>query len=224
MTEREGQRFDSPLEGEHGSTRIGDGVVSRIAGMTAGEVEGVYMGGGASRTAGGVLESVTGSDSQKRGVSVEVGRTEAAIDLTMGIEYGRNILDLAGQVRNRITQRVESLTGLRVTELNVTVSDVVFPGEEGGEGRREQSRGPLYEDQTRQMETEEIEAGDRERADKDTERVDVGAARAEAMTPSETKFSEETIRAEDRGEDETAELRLDDDETGPRGRRREENE
>jgi hypothetical protein len=96
MTEREGQRFDSPLEGEHGITRIGDGVVSRIAGMAAGEVEGVYMGGSASRTAGGVLESVTGSDSQKRGVSVEVGRTEAAIDLTVGIEYGRNILDLAG--------------------------------------------------------------------------------------------------------------------------------
>lgn len=166
MTEREGQRFDSPLEGEHGSTRIGDSVVSRIAGMAAGEVEGVYMGGGASRTAGGVLESVTGSDSQKRGVSVEVGRTEAAIDLTMGIEYGRNILDLAGQVRNRITQRVESLTGLRVTELNVTVSDIIFhEGESYGqeETRREpespaaSGRGPLAEDETTELKLEQEE-------------------------------------------------------------------
>jgi uncharacterized alkaline shock family protein YloU len=166
MTEREGQRFDSPLEGEHGSTRIGDGVVSRIAGIAAGEVEGVYMGGGASRTAGGVLESVTGSDSQKRGVSVEVGRTEAAIDLTMGIEYGRNILDLAGQVRNRITQRVESLTGLRVTELNVTVSDIIFhEGESYGqeETRREpeslaaSDRGPLAEDETTELRLEQEE-------------------------------------------------------------------
>ena len=166
MTEREGQRFDSPLEGEHGSTRIGDSVVSRIAGMAAGEVEGVYMGGGASRTAGGVLESVTGSDSQKRGVSVEVGRTEAAIDLTMGIEYGRNILDLAGQVRNRITQRVESLTGLRVTELNVTESDIIFhEGESYGqeETRREpespaaSGRGPLAEDETTELKLEQEE-------------------------------------------------------------------
>jgi len=167
MTEREGQRFDSPLEGEHGSTRIGDGVVSRIAGMTAGEVEGVYMGGGASRTAGGVLESVTGSDSQKRGVSVEVGRTEAAIDLTMGIEYGRNILDLAGQVRNRITQRVESLTGLRVTELNVTVSDIIFHegksyGREETRSREPESlaasdRGPLAEDETAELRLEQEE-------------------------------------------------------------------
>jgi uncharacterized alkaline shock family protein YloU len=207
MTEQGQQRIDSPLQSERGMTTINEGVVSKIAGVAAGEVEGVRMGGSASRTAGGILENVTGSQGQTRGVSVEVGRFETAIDLTMGIEYGSNILERVEEVRNRISQRVENVTGLRVTELNVTVSDVVFPGEEGGEGRREQSRGPLYEDQTRQMGTEEIEAGDRERGDKDTERIDLGAS-----------------RAEDRGEDETAELRLDDDETGPRGRRREENE
>ncbi len=164
MSEREGQRFDSPLEGERGSTAIGDGVVSRIAGMAAGEVEGVFMGGSASRTAGGVLESVTGSDSQKRGVSVEVGRTETAIDLTMGIEYGRNILDLVGQVRNRVTQRVESLTGLRITELNVTVSDIIFhEGErDGQEERRSLEGGSDYEDRPRVQRTEEIGAGARE--------------------------------------------------------------
>lgn len=164
MSEREGQRFDSPLESERGSTTIGDGVVSRIAGMVAGEVEGVYMGGSASRTAGGVLESVTGSNSQKRGVSVEVGRTEAAIDLTMGVEYGRNIVDLVGQVRTRISQRVESLTGLRITELNVTVSDIIFHGEEseGQETRRSEpegtagyDRGPLAEDETAELRLEE---------------------------------------------------------------------
>jgi uncharacterized alkaline shock family protein YloU len=224
MTEQGQQRIDSPLQSERGMTTINEGVVSRIAGLAAGEVEGVRMGGSASRTVGGILENVTGSQGQTRGVSVEVGRFEAAIDLTMGIEYGRNILERVEQVRDRISQRVENITGLRVTELNVTVSDVVFPGEEGGEGRREQSRGPLYEDQTRQMGTEEIEAGDREREDEDTERVDLGAARAEAMTRSGSKFSEETIRAEERGEDETAELRLDDDETGGRGRRRGEDE
>src|SRR5919112_971892 len=184
MTEQGQQRIDSPLQSERGMTIINEGVVSRIAGLAAGEVEGVRMGGSASRTVGGILENVTGSQGQTRGVSVEVGRFETAIDLTMGIEYGRKILERVEQVRDRISQRVENITGLRVTELNVTVSDVVFPGEE------------------------------------DTERVDLGAARAEAMTRSGSKFSEETIRAEDRKEDETAELRLDDDETGPRGRGR----
>jgi uncharacterized alkaline shock family protein YloU len=166
MTEREGQqRFDSPLESERGSTTIKDSVVSRIAGMAAGEVEGVRMGGSVSRTAGGILESVTGSDSQKRGISVEVGRVEAAVDLTMGIEYGRNILELAEQVRGRITERVESLTGLRITELNVTVSEIIFP-EDKRDGREEQrslEEGSDYEeDRTRAQRAEEIEAGARE--------------------------------------------------------------
>ncbi len=167
MSEQGQQQSRSPLLSDRGTTTIKDGVVKTLAGMAAGEVEGVYMGGGASRTAGGVLESVTGSDSQKRGVSVEVGRTEAAIDLTMGIEYGRNILDLVGQVRNRITQRVESLTGLRVTELNVTVSDIIF--HEGDTDGQEEARrrepdspavsggGPLAEDETTELRLEQEE-------------------------------------------------------------------
>ena len=166
MTEREGQRrFDSPLESERGSTIIKDSVVSRIAGVAAGVVEGVRMGSSVSRTAGGILESVTGSDSQKRGVSVEVGRVEAAVDLTMGIEYGRNILELAEQVRGRITERVESLTGLRITELNLTVSEIIFPEDER-DGREEQPSleegSDFEEDQTRAQRAEEIEAGGRE--------------------------------------------------------------
>jgi uncharacterized alkaline shock family protein YloU len=162
MTEQEDrQRLDSPLESERGVTTISDSVVSRLAGIAAGEVEGVRMGGSASRTAGGILESITGSDSQKRGVSVEVGRVETAVDITIGIEYGSNILELVGRVRDRVTERVESLTGLRVTELNVTVSDVVFPDGEEGEGRGREPEagseysGPLAEDETAELRLED---------------------------------------------------------------------
>ena len=206
MTEREGQRFDSPLEGERGSTRIGDGVVSRIAGMAAGEVEGVHMGGSTSRTAGGLVESVTGSDSQKRGVSVEVGRTEAAIDLTMGIEYGRNILDLVGQVRNRITQRVEGLTGLRITELNVTVSDIIFQGEEsdGEEERRGLESGPSYEERPQVRRTEETRADARE-------------SRSERRGPLDEDETRE-LRVRDEDIDETRRIPAE-DETGRERRR-----
>ena len=225
MTEQGRQRIDSPLQSERGTTTISDGVVSKIAGVAAGEVEGIRMGGSVSRTAGGILESVTGSQGQTRGISAEVGRFETAIDLTLGVEYGRNILERVEQVRDIISERVENITGLRVTELNVTVSDIVFPEKgEGGEERREQSRGPLHEDRTRQLGTREIGASKREHGDEDTERVNLAAARAEAMTRSGDRFSEETIRMEDSGEDETAELRFKDEETGRRGRRRGEDE
>jgi uncharacterized alkaline shock family protein YloU len=123
----EQQRYDSPLVGERGSTIISDTVVATIAGRAAQEVEGVHMGGSASRAAGGILGSITGSESQTRGVSVEVGQVEAAVDLTMGVEYGRNILQTVDEVRRRISDRIESMTGLHVTELNATISDIVLP-------------------------------------------------------------------------------------------------
>jgi uncharacterized alkaline shock family protein YloU len=134
MSERDPGQHDSPLVSERGSTTISDTVVSRIAGMAAQEVEGVHMGGTTSRAAGGIVSSITGSGSQTRGVSTEIGTVEAAIDLTMGVEYGRDILQTVEEVRRRISERVQSMTGLRVTELNTTINDIVFP--EGRPRRR----------------------------------------------------------------------------------------
>jgi uncharacterized alkaline shock family protein YloU len=111
--------------------------------MAAQEVEGVHMGGGASRTASGVLGGITGSESKTSGVSVEVGRTETAIDLKMGIEYNKNILQTVEEVRRRITDRVEGLTGLRVAELNATITDITLPEKEAR--RRLGSRKPASE-------------------------------------------------------------------------------
>lgn len=140
MTEAEQRQQESPLRSDRGSTTIKDTVVSKLAGMAASEVEGVHMGGGASRSAGGLLGGITGSEGTTRGVSVEVGSVETALDLKMGIDYGKNILGTVGEVRQKVTERVHSLTGLNVTELNVTIADVVFPDESkdaGGEGQKE---------------------------------------------------------------------------------------
>lgn len=116
---------DSPLRTGRGSTRIGDKVVSKIAGMTASQVDGVLMGGNAARTAGRPFQDVTGSQYQTHCASAEVGEIETAIDLTMRIEYGKNIPSTVEGVRDEVVDRIESLTGLRVTEINVTVSDIV---------------------------------------------------------------------------------------------------
>ncbi|MGH3145546.1 MAG: Asp23/Gls24 family envelope stress response protein, partial [Rubrobacter sp.] len=130
MSEPDQTQNESPLVSERGVTTISAGVVSQLAGMAAQEVEGIHMGGSASRTAGGLLGSVTGSESQTRGVSVEVGRVETAIDLKLGVEYGTNILQSVDDVRSRIIDRIQNITGLRVTELNVTVADITFPEKE----------------------------------------------------------------------------------------------
>jgi uncharacterized alkaline shock family protein YloU len=143
------EQSSSPLQTEHGSTMISDSVVSKIAGIAAQEVEGIRMGSGASQAVGGILGSITGG-SQAQGVSVEVGQEEAAIDLTLTAEYGKSIPQLAEAVRRNVINRVESLVGLRVTEVNITVSNVFFPQEEA-----EQQRQRELEQQRREQEAQQ---------------------------------------------------------------------
>ena len=143
---RQGRQQESPLQSERGATTIGDGVVAKIVGIAAQEVEGVQPGGGTARAIGGFLDSVprprsgAGSGSQTRGVSVEVGAEEAAADLSLAVEYGRPIPRTTEAVRNNVINRVETLTGLRVTEVNITVNDVLFPEEERPQQEQQQVR------------------------------------------------------------------------------------
>ncbi|MCA1718576.1 MAG: Asp23/Gls24 family envelope stress response protein [Actinobacteria bacterium] len=144
-TQQQRQQQDSPLQTERGGTRIEDSVVSKIAGIAAQEVDGVRMGGGTSQAIGGLLSRVPGGSSggsggQSRGVSVEVGEVEAAIDVTLTVAYGISIPQVAEAVRRNIINRVENLVGLNVTEVNITVNDVFFPEQEQQEQQEQQQR------------------------------------------------------------------------------------
>ena len=151
MSEERSQQ-SSPLQTERGSTSISDSVVSKIAGIASQEVDGVRMGSGGSQAVSGLLGSITGgsSGSQTQGVSVEVGQEEAAIDLTLTAEYGKSIPQLAEAVRRNVANRVESLVGLRVTEVNITVSNVFFPQQEAEQERQQQ-----LEQERREQEAQE---------------------------------------------------------------------
>jgi uncharacterized alkaline shock family protein YloU len=143
---RQGRQQESPLQSERGATSIGDAVVAKIVGIAAQEVEGVQTGGGTARAMGGFLNRVPGAvsgvggGSQTRGVSVEVGAEEAAADLSLAVEYGRQIPRTTEAVRNNVINRVENLTGLRVTEVNITVNDVLFPEEERPQQEQQQQQ------------------------------------------------------------------------------------
>jgi uncharacterized alkaline shock family protein YloU len=151
MSEKRSQQ-SSPLQTERGSTSISDSVVSKIAGIASQEVDGIRMGSGGSQAVSGLLGSITGgsSGSQTQGVSVEVGQEEAALDLTLTAEYGKSIPQLAEAVRRNVANRVESLVGLRVTEVNITVSNIFFPQQEA-----EQERQRQLEQERREQEAQE---------------------------------------------------------------------
>ncbi|MEV1022868.1 Asp23/Gls24 family envelope stress response protein [Streptomyces sp. NPDC050264] len=112
-----------------GRTSIADVVVVKVAGIAAREIPGVYdMGGGLSRTIGAVRDRVPGGrPNVGRGVKVEVGERQTAIDLDLVVEYGVPITDVARDVRENVISAVERITGLDVVEVNVTINDVQLP-------------------------------------------------------------------------------------------------
>jgi uncharacterized alkaline shock family protein YloU len=121
------------LTTEYGTTVIADGVVAKIAGLAAREIPGVYnMGKGMGRTFGALRSRVPGSSSQAsatQGVSVEVGERQAAIDLDVVTHYGQSIVEVTEAVRRNVIDRVEGMTGLEVTEVNIAVDDLHIEGE-----------------------------------------------------------------------------------------------
>jgi len=124
-------RSSGGLESERGTTTIADVVVTKVAGIASREVAGVHaLGGGVSRAVSGVTHRVGIGDDRSQGVSVEVGEREAAVDLTLVVEYGESIPKVAEAVRSNVVARVEGITGLAVTEVNVTINDLYFPGDE----------------------------------------------------------------------------------------------
>ncbi len=130
-------RADSALVTEQGRTSIADTVVSKIAGIAAREISGVHdLGGGAARTVGAIRERIPGSRTNlSQGVAVEVGEHQAAVDLDIVAEYGVAIADLATAIRRNVVDSVERMTGLEVTEVNITVHDVFL--DDGSEAEEE---------------------------------------------------------------------------------------
>ena len=109
-----------------GSIRIADEVVGIIAGLAATEVSGVAgMSGG---LVGGIAE-ILGKKTLSKGVKVEVGEKEAAVDLYIIVEYGVRIPDIALRVQENVKRAIESMTGLEVVVVNIHIQGVGFTPE-----------------------------------------------------------------------------------------------
>lgn len=120
------------LRTDHGRTSIADTVVAKVSGLACREISGVHdMGTGASRAFGSIKERIpvgSSDPSPTQGVNVEVGERQAAVDLDIVVDYGVSIVDVAEAIRRNVIDRVEGMTGLEVSEVNVSVDDV-FLGE-----------------------------------------------------------------------------------------------
>ncbi len=81
---------------------------------------------------GGITGDITemlGMKNLSKGVKVEVGEKETAIDIFIIVEYGSKISDVASSVQQNVKETVETMTGLNVVEVNINVQGVNIPKE-----------------------------------------------------------------------------------------------
>jgi len=110
-----------------GTIQIAPEVIEIIAGMATIEVPGVAgMSGG---FAGGIAE-LLGRKNMSKGVKVDVGQREASVDVSIVIEFGSRIPEVASGVQSNVKHAIESMTGLSVVQVNVHVHDVIFKAPE----------------------------------------------------------------------------------------------
>ena len=113
-----------------GSTVIVDIVIAKVAGIATREVAGVFaLGGGAARALGAIRDAINSTD-LTQGISVEVGETQVAVDITLVAEYPMPLQTVADNVRTAVYTAIENLVGMQVTEVNVTITDVHIPSDD----------------------------------------------------------------------------------------------
>jgi uncharacterized alkaline shock family protein YloU len=122
-----GANQDGAVFYDLGNVRIADEVIASIAGIAATDVTGVV--GMSAGLIGGMAEMM-GKKNPSKGVKVQVGEREVAVDVYVIIEYGQRIPDVAMEVQEKVKEAIESATGLTVVEVNVHVQGVGFANED----------------------------------------------------------------------------------------------
>ena len=102
----------------YGTVAFASEVIATLAGLAAVDVPGVAgMSGG---FVDGLVE-LLGRKNLSRGIKIELGQEEVAVDASIIVEYGKSISEIAGMIQSGVKQAIESMTGLKVTEVNVRV-------------------------------------------------------------------------------------------------------
>lgn len=142
----------SKTEAEGGRIVFADDVVATIAALAVSDVEGV------AAMSGGMVEGFTemlGKKNMTKGIKVEVGTEEAAVDVSVNIRYGFKIRDVCEKIQLAVKNAIETMTGLRVVEVNVFVQSVTFESSEQVSSKAARRK---EKEKAKEKEMQEIEA------------------------------------------------------------------
>lgn len=126
-----GQSATQALPEVKGRIEVADEVVEKVAGLACMEVPGVAdLGGDIERALESVREKIgIGNKRGDQGIKAKITGREVTIDVTIMIEYGHVVMEVARNVKNNVATQTSRMLGLKVVEVNVTVDDVRLPGE-----------------------------------------------------------------------------------------------
>lgn len=135
MPEKKPERPRQPAPSE-GKISIAEEVIASIASIAASEVEGL-----AGVKKGAIADIVSIFGGRQKGVKVSLDEDDKVrISLKVTVAYGYPVREVAQRIQQRVTEDIESMTGLRVEGVDVTVEDLKLPGpptEEESEERTE---------------------------------------------------------------------------------------
>lgn len=118
----ENNTIDACLEGDLGQVQIADDVIAVIAEIAALEVEGMVSVGQGKAD---IVQTIRGKKAS-RGIKVEVGEEQVAVDIAAVMQYGIKIQDVCLEVQEKVKNSIETMTGLSVESVNVHVVGVQF--------------------------------------------------------------------------------------------------
>lgn len=108
---------------ENGSINISEDVISTMVRTAITEIDGVA---GISNTAGAELAELIGIKTVSKGIKVQIVDDTIKVDAVILVRYGCNIVNVAKEVQNSVTEAVQAITGIDKAEINVHVSGVGF--------------------------------------------------------------------------------------------------
>ena len=117
------------------SIKIAGDAVAMYVGIAVAEIPGVY---GMSGALAGITEAISGKKNYTKGVKVDVNDKNVKIDVSIIVEYGARIPDVAFEIQTKVKKSVETMTGLKVSEVNVNVQGVHAITAEKEEGKEEE--------------------------------------------------------------------------------------
>lgn len=175
----------------NGSVVFATDVIATIAGLAATEVEGVASMAG---TAGGssladiFTRKNQSSKSLTKGVRVDLGENNAVtIHLTIVVDYGSPIPEVAGNIQENVKKAIETMSGLTVSSVDVHVQGVSFEREQRSAAEIEQKQRLMLQKEQEEAKAEEARA---EAPKPEAPRAEPEAPKAEETAPAEEEDDE----------------------------------